>query len=101
MLVNSLVPRLAHTKSGNIVGFESTLARDGVMMGSVLPVRRKVRDLEGVDCCGLVARLDKALKVGLPVVVQSKDVICVTTVISIKALAQKVNVSRCGFNRRA
>ena len=69
MLIYRLVSRLAHTKGGNIVGFESTLARNGVMMGSVLSIRWKVCDLEGIDRCGLVAGLDKTLEVRLPVVV--------------------------------
>ena len=101
MLVDCGVSGLA-SKGSHVIAKYVTWASNCVMMLQVLPIQRHVRIVQRVYCSDLVriicCGLEEALKVGLPVAVEGQNIISIAAVIGIKALLQKVDISRRFIN---
>ena len=101
VLVDRGVAGLA-PKSRHVVAKFPSWPRYRVAVLWILPVGRHVRYLQHVYCSRLVPIsgrwLHKTCEVRLPVAVEGEDVTGVATILCVKALLQKVNVSRGGLH---
>ena len=102
VLVDCGVTWLA-SKGSHVIAKYVTWASNCVMMLQVLPIQRYVHVVQRVYCSTLVriisCWLEEALEVGLPVAVEGQNIISIATVIGIKALLQKVDISRRYISR--
>ena len=106
VLVHGGVTRLAANSSHIVRLCPACWPGDRVMMLRILPIRRHIRDLQGIDRRGLISTssariatwLHEALKVGLPVAVKRQDIVGVASKLRVESLLQEIDVTIIRFD---